>query len=247
MKHLHLYNLAPVLLTLMLTLACSCGEDNPLDNPPDMATQNMMIESRDKTLLGQTDIYITDNLNFKSAEYYFADMGQVLDLGHIEEQESDLTTITGEVAVAENEGYMAIRRDHLHRFPSRKLGIFTGSSYYRIWVDSWLKDNKKKIGAMVNYALYLPKNFSLPEPYTMAGSISSAQGQTVLTVDIPQKDCEFDIDAAAKRFMTFATDNQKHLSRVTLSLSAAVPAVAGRYELYVRCHNSYTTLYFEVL
>ena len=113
----------------MLTLATACGDDNPLDNPPDMATQNMMIESREKTLLGQTDIYITNNLNFKSADYYFADMGQVLDLGHIEEQESDLTTITGEVAISEYEGYMAIKRSNLHRFPSNKLGIFIGSSY----------------------------------------------------------------------------------------------------------------------
>lgn len=243
MKQLYLL----LLLLPLLTLATACGDDNPLDNPPDMATQNMMIESREKTLLGQTDIYITNNLNFKSADYYFADMGQVLDLGHIEEQESDLTTITGEVAISEYEGYMAIRRDHLHRFPSNKLGIFIGSSYYRIWVDSWLKDNKKKIGAMVNYALYLPKKFELPTPFGMAGLINASQGECTLTVDVPQKDCEFDIDAAAKRFMTFATDNQKHLSRVTLSLSAAVPAIAGRYELYVRCHNSYTTLYFEVL
>ncbi len=243
MKRLYLL----LLLLPLLTITAACGDDNPLDNPPDMATQNMMIESRDKTLLGQTDIYITDNLNFKSTDYYFADMGQVLDLGHIEEQESDLTTITGEVAISEYEGYMAIKRSNLHRFPSNKLGIFIGSSYYRIWIDSWLKDNKQKVGALVNYALYLPKKFELPTPFGMAGLINASQGERTLTVDVPQKDCEFDLCPEASRFATISvTTNQKRLSQATITLSQAIEPVPGRYELYIRFHNSYTTLYFEV-
>lgn len=59
-----------------------------------MATQNMMDEDHGRTLLSTTDVYIDRNHNFTTADNFICDYGQVLDLGHVEEADPDITTLT---------------------------------------------------------------------------------------------------------------------------------------------------------
>ncbi|MDY6258901.1 MAG: DUF5036 family protein, partial [Bacteroidales bacterium] len=85
-------------LSGLVTLA-ACGED-PLDNPDDMVTINMMDENHGKTRMGTTDIYIDSSHNFKTTDYYLCDFGPVIDLGHIEDGSPDLGTLTDQAAVS---------------------------------------------------------------------------------------------------------------------------------------------------
>ena len=134
-------------------MLCSCNEEDPFSLPYDMATQNMMDEDHGRTLLATTDVYIDRNHNFTTAENYICDYGQVLDLGHVEEADPDITTLTNQAAVQPDEGYLLMSRESVHRFPSGCVGIAINSTYRRIWVDSWIKDGKTNVGAVVNYEI----------------------------------------------------------------------------------------------
>ena len=123
-----------------VSLMCSCNEEDPFSLPYDMATQNMMDEDHGRTLLATTDVYIDRNHNFTTADNFICDYGQVLDLGHVEEADPDITTLTNQAAVQPDEGYLLMSRESVHRFPSGCVGIAINSTYRRMWVDSWRWD-----------------------------------------------------------------------------------------------------------
>lgn len=240
---LHRFN---ILFLFSLLLLSGCGED-PLANPPDMVSINLMNEDNGKTLMGQTDIYMTRNNNLASSDYYLCDFGPALDLGHIEEQEPSFNTLTDEVAVKPDEGYIAFLRTDARRFPSGKVAIAIGSSYYRILVDNWIKERKQIVGAVLNFALYRSNPFQLFKWGTILGAVDSTNRE--LTVNLSnksKKECEAMLDTLALERLTVekvkVKDSHKVQFKVSLHPYLDVPlsTISGPYNLYFRCGNSYT-------
>ena len=96
------------LLALSLVALAACNEKNPFDVPDDMVVLNMMNEDHGKTLMGKTDIYLTRDMNFTSEKYSFIEVMKAQDLGHVEENEPDLNTLTDKAAVEQYGGYLAL-------------------------------------------------------------------------------------------------------------------------------------------
>ena len=163
------------LLALSLVALAACNEKNPFDVPDDMVVLNMMNEDHGKTLMGKTDIYLTRDMNFTSEKYSFIEVMKAQDLGHVEENEPDLNTLTDKAAVEQYGGYLAIRHDDVVRFPSGRLAVIIDRPYYRIWVDDliFIKHDKQTecAGAIVNFAQYMPVAGGLPNAYTEVGAV----------------------------------------------------------------------------
>ncbi len=231
-----------VLAALGMMLS-ACGED-PLDNPDDMVTLNMMDEDHGRTCMGESDIYITRDHNFATSDYYLCDFGPVLDLGHIEEDSPDLGTLTNQAAVAPDEGYLAFRRSDCQVFPSGHPAVAIGTSYYRIWIDEWIKENKVRVGAKVNFALFRPQDYELPTWGSDAGTIDASNSELTIRLGDPKRrGCEAMLDSAASGRLTVATETiskRQYLIRVSLTPIATAASAAGRYTLYLRTGNSYT-------
>lgn len=221
-------------------MLCSCNEEDPFSLPYDMATQNMMDEDHGRTLLTTTDVYIDRNHNFTTAENYICDYGQVLDLGHVEEADPDITTLTNQAAVQPDEGYLLMSRESVHRFPSGCVGIAINSTYRRIWVDSWIKDGKTNVGAVVNYAQYAPRTMSLPEWGSTIATIHATAGEQSTLSVVRHKDCEAEVAAESRQAISVEVAGGTRNS-TTLRLTVQPGAAAGRHTLYIRCKNSYTT------
>jgi len=232
------YGIVTAMAAMVLLSLCAC-DDNPLENPYNMVTVNMHDEDNGRTLMGLTDIYITRDHNFYSpSEYYICDFGAVLDLGHVEEQKPDLSTVTNVAAVQPDEGYLAFRRDQSMRFSSGKVAIASTASYYRMWVDEWIKKDKLAIGAVVNFATYLPSSDGLPEWGTVAAT--GAPGETIVA-EIPERDCEV---MPADESWQVTTTSGKHSTTATIAIPS--DATVGQYPLYVRHDNTYVTLRITV-
>ena len=158
---------------LAFTMA-SCDEPPLYDVPDDM--------------MGETDIHITRDMNFISEQYRFIEVPKAQSLGHVEENEPNLSTLTDKAAVEQYSGYLAIRNGDVVRFPSGKVAVILDRPYYRMWVDDFIKDSAKEIvGAIVNFAQFMPDGNGLPNMYTEVGSVSPDKN---LLVSVPTKECE---------------------------------------------------------
>lgn len=172
---------------LAFTMA-SCDEPPLYDVPDDMVVLNMMDEDHGCTLMGETDIHITRDMNFISEQYRFIEVPKAQSLGHVEENEPNLSTLTDKAAVEQYSGYLAIRNGDVVRFPSGKVAVILDRPYYRMWVDDFIKDSAKQIvGAIVNFAQFMPDGNGLPNMYTEVGSVSPDKN---LLVSVPTKECE---------------------------------------------------------
>ncbi len=235
MKHYaHTYLTAMV---AMLALAlCSCNDEDPFSTPYDMATQNMMDEDNGKTTLSTTDAYIDRNMNITSKDYYICDYGPVLDLGHVEEADPDILTITDKAYIQPDEGYLLFKRDVSRRFPSGCVGIASNATYYRLWVDEWITNDGKKTGARVCYAQYAARKFNFPEWNSTLATVTCGDSD-VLAV-IPQKDCEVDVDSTSREAVELQVRGTTRKS-TTVSISAKK---AGTHTVYARYKNSFVAL-----
>jgi len=238
MKGLRINHLAlcGVLIALVGCLA-ACGEDYGSKNPDDMVTLNLMDEDHGATRIGLTDIYMTRSQNICSPElYYICEAGEVMDLGHFQEQDIDLTTLTNQASLKLYVGYLAMMRDATMRFPSGNLAMAASTVYYRIWVDEWIKENKQVVGAKINFAQYLPQTADLPE-----WGKSYLVTTTTTTIEVPQSD----IEAMALEQDGVAVTNTEHGKKST-TISVKLPATAGVYPLYLRYKNTFTKVYLSM-
>lgn len=224
----------------MCAALCSCNDEDPFSLPYDMATQNMMDEDHGRTLLATTDVYIDRNHNFTTADNFICDYGQVLDLGHVEEADPDITTLTNQAAVQPDEGYLLMSRESVHRFPSGCVGIAINSTYRRMWVDSWIKDGKTNVGAVVNYAQYAPRTLSLPEWGSTIATINASAGEQSTLAVVRHKGCEAEV-AAGSRAAISVEEAGSTRNSTTFRLTVQPGVATGRHTLYIRCKNSYTT------
>lgn len=234
------------LLGILTASLSSCGDDRELNDPDDMVVLNMKNVDNGKTPLGNTDIFLDADNNFNTSAYYFCDMGQVLSLGHIEIP--DLLTITDKAAASPNEGYLAFPRENLYRFPSGHLAELISTDYYRFLVDSWIKESKKIVGAVVHFAQYFPEQYKLPAPGTAVGVINRSGGENECTFNLEQKNCEVVLDKACDSLLTCEVVTTKPLvARIYVNpYITAGENLVGRYKIYIRYKESYTTAYLYI-
>ena len=235
---------------LAFTMA-SCDEPPLYDVPDDMVVLNMMDEDHGCTLMGETDIHITRDMNFISEQYRFIEVPKAQSLGHVEENEPNLSTLTDKAAVEQYSGYLAIRNGDVVRFPSGKVAVILDRPYYRMWVDDFIKDSAKEIvGAIVNFAQYMPDGNGLPNMYTEVGSVSPDKN---LLVSVPTKECEAmfaEPDAAYFECITVNSGKKSTELQVRRSpgaLQQMPPEMqSGTFRLYVRHARACTILNFQL-
>ena len=129
------------ILTLFLCVFCisSCSDDNEELNPfPDgTSSLRMMNDNNGKVTLGNSDVYITNAGNFKSASFPIFDMGKkqgISDIGL-----PDFINMAPEVAVLPKHGYVFCSPYDVQTFDSRKKAIRENADVYRVYVDSWIE------------------------------------------------------------------------------------------------------------
>lgn len=245
------YNI-PTLLAIIALWLTACNKDDPNSLPYDVATVNMFSESYGRTLLGNTDIYISQANNFISPEkYYLVDYGQVLDLGHIEENTSQFTTVTNQAAVLPNEGYLAIERSQLRTFTSGYSAMSHATNYLRIWVKNWIKDPFVPggyKGAVVLFASFKPQKYDLPDWGSVMGTMSQSTGTNQLQFTLVPKNAEVEMDEADHERFTLDVTQTKSGTVVRVLINPSIQgSVAGKYPLYARVGSTFTKVYFNVI
>lgn len=229
----------------------SCNESPLFDIPDDMVVLNMMDEDHGCTLMGLTDIHISREYNFVSEQYRFIEVPKAQDLGHVEENEPNLATLTDKAAVEQYSGYLAMLPNDVLTFPSGKVAIVLDRPYYRMWVDDFIKDKEKNIvGAIVNFAQYMPERNGLPDTYTEVGAV--AQNQP-LGVSVPAKECEAMIENhVAPYFECLMVNKGKKSTDFEVKLRPGAfqqmpeELKANTFHLYVRCNRTATILNFHL-
>ncbi len=136
-------------------LITSCSDDNDEPQsviiPANAIRLNMMNESHGKSLLGNTDVYLSDNRNFISPADAF--------IGVVNELPSDLncppslSQLFTQMAVTPGKIYQIFPRENIHRFPSGNNAIKNGSPYLNVCIESWIK-NGAKVAFLENIAHY---------------------------------------------------------------------------------------------
>ena len=146
-------------LTIVLALfaigltACS-KDEGPVPFPAGTATLYMMNEENGRTTLGNSDVYITAEGNFRSAQFPIFDVGETRGIGQIEMP--DFVNMASEVAVRPRHGYVICSPRDIVAFPSRTQAIAENAAVYRVWVDSWIRDQERVTGANVRFLLGRP-------------------------------------------------------------------------------------------
>jgi len=140
----------------LMPVITSCGDDNDepqpdadaITIPEDAVYLNMMNESNGKSLLGNTDVYLSDSKNFVSpAESFISnpDKDRFLDTFHSVDQ------IFSQMAVTPDNIYQIFPRENIHRFPSGTNALKSASPYINAYIESWIKKGGKIIGAKVAF------------------------------------------------------------------------------------------------
>lgn len=242
-----------MLLAATLLSLVACSDKDPFDVPDDMVSLNMMNEDHGKTIMGNTDIYITRDMNFVSAGVYsFIEVMKAQDLGHVEENEPELNTFTDKAAVEQYGGYLAIRKEDVVRFTSSgRVAVLIDRPYYRMWVDDFIYEPKKqRVGAIVNFAQYMPVKAGLPDAYTEVGAVAE---DTPLIVSVPAKKCEGMIPEPYNAYFECKLESKAKKStgfEISLRPGALqkMPETMKSltFPLYVRCDRACTILNFQV-
>lgn len=150
-----------------------CGDDEEMDLFPEgTSTLHMMNEENGKTLLGNSDVYITNEWNFKSDQFPLFDMGRKQGIGDIDLP--NFVNMAPEVAVQPGHGYVVCSaRDVKEFYDSGQKAIAANADIYRVYVDSWIQDKDKvNTGAKVHFLLGKADfNESLPAWDTCIGTL----------------------------------------------------------------------------
>lgn len=235
-----------LLVSLVLLTLTACDDKDPYDVPDDMVTVNLYNEDHGRTPLGNTDIYLNRDNNLVTSDYWLCDMGQVLDLGHVEENEADFNTLTSMAAADNYEGFVAFLRTDCRTFGSGTTAVATNAHYYRIWCDEWIREKKKKVGIVTNFAQYTPKAHDLPKWGAVVATLHHTAGEQSVTFVLDQRKPEVELDPAADGVLTLTADG-KHGNEVTVAVNSfATEVPTGRYAIYVRKDNAFAQVWLYV-
>lgn len=157
MKRNVLFRMAVVLLILCAT-ACSDDNEVKLEN---MTTLNMMDTSHGATTLGNSDIQIDEAYNFTSQNCLMAEIGTADGLDRVYPPALSDALIR-EAAVLPGHLYQAFPGGGFQEFPSGRTAFSIQGDYYQFYVLSEIKEEEKRTGAVVQFALVKMEDNGLP-------------------------------------------------------------------------------------
>lgn len=235
------------ILTLFLCVFSftNCDKDDEdVDLFPDgTSTLRMMNEENGKTILGNSDVYITTAGNFKSEQFPLFDMGEKKGIKNIDMP--DFVNMAPEVAVHPKHGYVFCNQFDIYTFNSQNKAIAENTKVYRIFVDSWIQDKEEKvIGANVYFLLGSPMESGLMPAFdSNIGSLSWNYEQdktNILNLILPSStpnDIEIEfITEKGDEYISYSINKNS----VSFSLKGVYIWAATDYRLRIRCHHVYT-------
>ena len=207
--------IAPAVLSLALA---ACSDDDAPSDPAGTVTLNMLDAENGKTYLGSTGFYINEADNFYgTGPFWIADVGPVRGIGSLGGPST--SGLTDEAAVMPGNGYMIFADDALLVFPSGTTAAVVGSEYCKVYVDSWLAEDK---GAVVKY---------LSDRVSADGS---------LEIELASSDFEAVCEPGQEAFDLEASGRVLKIRPATMSVSS------GDYGIYLRIGDRYTRIRVEV-
>lgn len=229
---------------LLLCALCftACSDDDGIDLFPEgTASLRMMNEDNGRTLLGNSDVYITREGNFASDASPLFDMGQCRGIGDI--RLPDFVNMAPAVAVEPGHGYVVCNADYVRQFPSGTYAIAEYSDVYRVYVDTWIRDKEDNItGANVRFLLGKPAN-GMPAWDGTAGTIyfvRRADRIEPVRIDLPESDIEVEYLDGADEWLTHSVQGR------TLTVTMPDFYISGsdwaEYSLRVRSGHVYTQI-----
>lgn len=235
------------LMGLLLCALCftACSDDDDIYLFPEgTASLRMMNEDNGRTLLGNSDVYITSEGNFSSDASPLFDMGPCKGIGDI--RMPDFINMAPSVAVEPGHGYVVCNADYVTQFPSGTYAIAENSNVYRVYVDTWIRDKEDNItGANVRFLLGKPAN-GMPAWDSTAGTIyfvRMADRIEPVRIELPERDIEVEYLGDADQLLTHSVSGR------TLTITMQDFYIPGsdhaEYSLLVRSGHVYTQIKVE--
>ena len=223
--------IAPAVLSLALV---ACSDDDAPSDPAGTETLNMLDAENGKTYLGSTGFYINEADNFYSnGPFWIADVGPVRGIGSLGGPAT--SGLTDEAAVMPGHGYMIFADDALLVFPSGTTATVVGSEYCKVYVDSWLAEDK---GAVVKYLSDRVSADGLPGYDDPVGIIDWSTES--LEIELASSDFEAVCEPGREAFDLEASGRVLKIRPATMSVAS------GDYGIYVRIGDRYTRIRVEV-
>lgn len=233
-----------VLITCTFSLS-SCNKDNEAINlfPEGTSKLCMMNEEKGKTILANSDVYITKEKNFKSERFPIFDRGEKKGIGDIDMP--DFINMAPEVAIQLKHGYVICDNKDVITFAgSQKKAISEKALVYRVFVDSWIEDKESITGANVFFLLGKPvEDGVVPAWNSNIGTVSwnyEKGSSESLKITFPNSNSD-DIEVVP----LFNNDESRQkllysISGKTLTLQLEDPWGEKEYRLRIRCKRVYT-------
>ena len=206
-----------------------------------------MNEDNGRTILGNSDIYITNELNFRSDQFPIMDMGERKGISDIDMP--NFINMAPEVAVLPGHGYVTCCADHVRTFGSQKKAIKEDADVYRIFVDSWIEDKEQaKTGANVYFLLGKPdESNQIPVWNSNIGTLTwNYETNTCSTLHLPlpsskPDDIEIEFaDAVGADELTYSINSN------SVDFTLNQPFGTDSYKLRIRCKHVYTEVTLSV-
>ncbi len=235
MKRNVLFRMAVVLLILCAT-ACSDDNEVKLEN---MTTLNMMDTSHGATTLGNSDIQIDEAYNFTSQNCLVAEIGTADGLDRVYPPALSDALIR-EAAVLPGHLYQAFPGGGFQEFPSGRTAFSIQGDYYQFYVLSEIKEEEKRTGAVVQFALVKMEDNGLP-----------AYGETLVKVPHDISTEYFSYTFSDVDEIVLSEQMEQDMSYEMNGNELRVywhnyPAEGTRYEIWLRKGYYFTQVYLEV-
>lgn len=227
-----------ICLSLCVWSFAGCGDDETIDIFPEgTASLRMMNEDNGKTLLGNSDVYITNAGNFTSDQYPLFDVGEKRGIGDIDMP--GFANMAPEVAVQPRHGYVICEANDVRTFPSGKKAIREDASVYRVFVDSWIEDKEgNATGANVYFLLGKPDtDEGIPLWHSEIGWQYDITKGNPLELTLPSDDIEVEILSEQENYNYLAYSMRGRTLVFRIEKDTGMDAV---YQVRIRCQNIYT-------
>lgn len=140
-----------VILFMLLAVTSSCSKDNDLN--PDSYPENTVTLNltNDGTVHFGIDVVMTKGNNFSAEKTFMTEAGKGSSVGKI--RKPNLITLTSELAVQPGKVYLFIPRHIVVDVSPGVRKIKEGSGYIQLYVNKFIKENDKIVGAVVTYGI----------------------------------------------------------------------------------------------
>ena len=170
---------------------------------------------------------------YGTGPFWIADVGPVRGIGSLGGPST--SGLTDEAAVMPGNGYMIFADDALLVFPSGTTAAVVGSEYCKVYVDSWLAEDK---GAVVKYLSDRVSADGLPGYDDPVGIIDWSTES--LEIELASSDFEAVCEPGQEAFDLEASGRVLKIRPATMSVSS------GDYGIYLRIGDRYTRIRVEV-